>query len=155
MTSPTLRRAAGELAACDEARPESSPPPAAINGIATTKARWPRWRVLVGCMLAALLVVEAGLVGPQLAGALTAVWRADTGWLVVAAGAAGASMCMFARSRCQLLRAAGVRVPLRGCVAAVYAANSLHATMPGGGAFSTGYSFRWMRGRGASGAVAT
>jgi putative heme transporter len=64
-------------------------------------------------------------------------------------------MSMFARARCRLLRAAGVVVTLRGCVAAVYAANSLHATLPGGGAFSTGYSFRWMRCRGASGAVAT
>jgi hypothetical protein len=105
--------------------------------------------------LAALLVVEAGLVGPDLAGALNSLSGANAGWLVVATVAAAVSMSMFARARCRLLRAAGVVVTLRGCVAAVYAANSLHATLPGGGAFSTGYSFRWMRCRGASGAVAT
>lgn len=126
-----------------------------MNGGATTLSCRPRWRALVGCVLAALLVVEAGLVGPELAGALTSLARADAGWLVVAMVAAAASMSMFARARCRLLRAAGVVVPLRGSVAAVYAANSLHATLPGGGAFSTGYSFRWMRCQGASGAVAT
>lgn len=106
-------------------------------------------------MLAALLVVEAGLIGPELGDALRSFQRADAGWLVVATVAAAASMSMFARARCRLLRAAGVVVALRGSVAAVYAANSLHATLPGGGAFSTGYIFQWMRGRGASGAVAT
>lgn len=81
--------------------------------------------------------------------------RADVGWLVVATVATAVSMSMFVQARCRLLRAAGVVVPLRGLLAAVYAANPLHATLPGGGAFSTGYSFRWMRCRGASGAVAT
>ncbi|MGH3857478.1 MAG: lysylphosphatidylglycerol synthase transmembrane domain-containing protein [Pseudonocardiaceae bacterium] len=155
MTAPTLRWVDGEPAARDGARPESPPPPVAMNGGATTLSRRPRWRVVVGCMLAALLVVEAGLVGPEIAGALTSLSRADAGWLIVATVAAAASMSMFARARCRLLHAAGVVVPLRGSVAAVYAANSLHATLPGGGAFSTGYSFRWMRCRGASGAVAT
>jgi uncharacterized membrane protein YbhN (UPF0104 family) len=126
-----------------------------MNGTAKTLPRRPRWRAVVGCLLAALLVGEAGLIGPELADALRSFSRADASWLVVAAIAAAASMSMFARSRCRLLRAAGVVVPLRGCVAAVYAANSLHATLPGGGAFSTGYSFRWMRCRGASSAVAT
>ncbi|MCU1608098.1 MAG: hypothetical protein JWM45_14 [Pseudonocardiales bacterium] len=155
MTAPTLRRVTGELAACDDARPESAPPPVAMNGAATTLSRRRRWRGVVGCLLAALLVVEAGLVGPDFAGALRSLSSANAGWLVVATVAAAVSMSMFARARCRLLRAAGVVVTLRGCVAAVYAANSLHATLPGGGAFSTGYSFRWMRCRGASGAVAT
>lgn len=88
---------------------------------------------MVGCLLATLLVVEAGLIGPELAGALKSLSGANTGWLVAATVAAAASMSMFARARCRLLRAAGVVVSLRGCVAAVYAANSLHATLPGGG----------------------
>ena len=155
MTVPTLRRAAGELAAGDDPRAESLPPPAAMKGAATTLFRRPRWRALVGCMLVALFMVEAGLVRPELAGALRFLSRANPDWLVVAVVTAAVSMSMFARARCRLLRAAGVVVPLRGCVAAVYVANSLHATLPGGAAFSTGYSFRWMRRRGASGAVAT
>lgn len=126
-----------------------------MNRAATTLSRRPRRRALAGCLLAALLVVEAGLIGPELAGALRSLARANVGWLVVAAVAAAASMSMFARARCRLLHAAGVVVSLRGSIAAVFAANSLHATLPGGGAFSTGYSFRWMRNRGASGAVAS
>ena len=131
------------------------PPPVAMNRAATTLSRQPRRRALAGCLLAALLVVEAGLIRPELAGALRSLARANVGWLVVAAVAAAASMSMFARARCRLLHAAGVVVSLRGSIAAVFAANSLHATLPGGGAFSTGYSFRWMRNRGASGAVAS
>lgn len=153
MTAPTLPGVGGKLAANDDPRPQS--PPVALNGAATTLSGRRRWRALVGCLLVALLGVEAGLVGPDLAGALRAVWGANAGWLVMATVAAAASMSMFARTRCRLLRAAGVVVTLRGCVAAVYAANSLHATLPGGGAFSTGYSFRWMRGQGASRVVAT
>lgn len=126
-----------------------------MNGAATTLSRRRRWRAIVGCLLVALLVVEADLVGPDLASAMRSLSGANAGWLVVATFAAAASMSTFARARCRLLRAAGVVVTLRGCVATAYAANSLHATLPGGGAFSTGYSFRWMRCRGASGAVAT
>lgn len=126
-----------------------------MNGDAPGLSRRPRWRALVGCMLAALLLVEAGVVAPEFADALTSFSRADAGWLVIATVAAAASMSMFARARRRLLRAAGVVVPLRATIGAVYAANSLHATLPGGGAFSTGYSFRWMRSRGASGPVAT
>jgi uncharacterized membrane protein YbhN (UPF0104 family) len=40
-------------------------------------------------------------------------------------------------------------------VAAAYVANSLHASLPGGIAFSTGYTYRWMRGQGVSGLAAT
>jgi len=155
MTAPTLRRVGVELGADDDPRPQSPSPPVAINGAATTLLGRRRWRALVGCLLVVLVGVEAGLVGPDFAGALRAVSGANAGWFVVAAVAAAASMSMFARARCRLLRAAGVVVPPRGCVAAVYAANSLHATLPGGGAFSTGYSFRWMRGQGASQVVAT
>ncbi len=134
MTAPTLR-VAGELAACDDARPESTAPSVAMNGAAMTLFRRRRWRVLVGCLLAALFVVEAGLVGPDLAGALRSFSGANAGWVVVATVAAAASMNMFARVRCRLLGAAGVAVTLRGCVAAVYVANSLQATLPGGAPF--------------------
>jgi hypothetical protein len=64
-------------------------------------------------------------------------------------------MSMFARIRRRLLRAAGFRVPVRSAVAAAYVANALHATLPGGVAFSTGYTYRWMRGHGVTGPAAT
>jgi uncharacterized membrane protein YbhN (UPF0104 family) len=53
------------------------------------------------------------------------------------------------------MAAAGVRVPARSSLAAVYVANALHVTLPGGAAFSTAYTYRWMRNRGASGPAAT
>jgi uncharacterized membrane protein YbhN (UPF0104 family) len=40
-------------------------------------------------------------------------------------------------------------------VAAVYVANALHVSLPGGAAFSTAYTYRWMRNSGASRPVAT
>ncbi|NMI01910.1 lysylphosphatidylglycerol synthase transmembrane domain-containing protein [Pseudonocardia acidicola] len=119
------------------------------------RRRAPRWRRVAGCLLALLLAVEVVLVAPSLNAAVQALSRPSLGWLTLAVLAAAASMSMFARVRRRLLRAAGVRTSLSGSVAAVYVANALHATLPGGAAFSTAYSYRWMRSRGASGPVAT
>lgn len=103
----------------------------------------------------ALLAVEAVRSAPSLSGALASVAQANAAWLVVAVLAAAGSMSMFARSRRRLLRSAGVHVPVRSAVAAVYVANALHTTLPGGAAFSTGYTYRWMRSWGASRPAAT
>lgn len=114
--------------------------------------------VVVVVVAVVLLAVEAGMARPELRGTLHAIgalWRVDVGWVVVAVLAAPTSMIMFALTRRRLLLAAGTRVSARGAVAAAYVANSLHATLPGGVAFSTGYTYRWMRGRGVSGLVAT
>jgi hypothetical protein len=59
-------------------------------------------------------------------------------------------MSFFARTRRRLLAATGIRVPQRDALAAVYVANALHVTLPGGAAFSTTWTYRWMRARGAS-----
>jgi uncharacterized membrane protein YbhN (UPF0104 family) len=115
----------------------------------------PRWRRVIGYLLAPLFAVEAVLVVPSLDTALRALSRPSPGWLSLAVLAAGASMGMFALMRRRLLRAAGIRVSLLGSLAAVYVGNALHATLPGGAAFSTAYSYRWMRSRGASRPAAT
>jgi hypothetical protein len=103
----------------------------------------------------ALLAVEVVEIAPSMSGALTSVARARPGWILVAVLAAAGSMSMFALSRRRLLRAAGIVVPMRSAQAAVYVANALHTTLPGGAAFSTGYTYRWMRGWGASRPAAT
>jgi uncharacterized membrane protein YbhN (UPF0104 family) len=103
----------------------------------------------------AVLVAEVFVIRPEVGGALRSLWTVDYGWLGVAVLAEAASMAMFALARRRLLRAAGFRVPVRATVAAVLVANSMHATLPGGLAFSTGYTYRWMRGRGVSGPAAT
>ncbi|MCU1671330.1 MAG: hypothetical protein JWP40_4257 [Blastococcus sp.] len=112
-------------------------------------------RRLLAAAAVALLAVEAILVGPTLTGAVTSLFAARPGWVVVAVLAAAGSMSMFSRSRRRLLRAAGVHVPARSALAAVYVANAIHVTIPGGAAFSTAYTFRWMRRWGASGPAAT
>jgi uncharacterized membrane protein YbhN (UPF0104 family) len=118
-----------------------------------TRAR--TWRLVAAFVVVVVLVVELAVIRPEVGGALRSLWNVDYGWLAVAVLAAAASMGVFALVRRTLLRAAGFRVPVRATVAAVLVANSVHATLPGGVAFSTGYTYRWMRGRGVSGPAAT
>jgi uncharacterized protein (TIRG00374 family) len=108
-----------------------------------------RRRVVVGGLVVLLLGVEAVLAAPTLGGALAAVVRAQPWWVVAAVLAEAAAMDLFARLRRRLLAASGVRVGMRDTLAAVYIANAVHQTMPGGAAFSTAYAYRWMRERGA------
>jgi uncharacterized membrane protein YbhN (UPF0104 family) len=124
---------------------------------AGTRVPAPRrtWRPVAAVAVVAVLVAEVVVIRPEVGGALRSLWTVDYGWLGVAVLAEAASMAMFALVRRTLLRAAGFRVPVRATVAAVLVANSVHATLPGGFAFSTGYTYRWMRGRGVSGPAAT
>ena len=126
----------------------------AREGVRRTR-RYVTATVVVGVVV--FLAVEAGMARPELRGVLRTIeglWRVDVGWVVVAVLASPISMSMFALTRRRLLLAAGTRVSARSTVAAAYVANSLHATLPGGVAFSTGYTYRWMRGHGVSGLVA-
>lgn len=113
------------------------------------------WRRILVVAAIAVLGIEAYVAGPTLTGAVTSLAGARPGWVVAAAAAAGASMSMFSRSRRRLLRAAGVEVPARSSLAAVYVANAMHVTLPGGAAFSTAYTFRRLRGWGATRTTAT
>ncbi len=114
-----------------------------------------RVRRLLVAAAVALVVVEGVLVAPQVGRAVTALSAADVYWLVAAGLATAASMSMFARGRRRLLAAADVGAPAGGMLVAVYVANAFHLTLPGGAAFSTAYTYRWMRSRGATPAVAT
>jgi uncharacterized protein (TIRG00374 family) len=96
-----------------------------------------------------LLGTEVVLAAPTLGGALVAVVRARPVWIAAAVLAEAVSLDLFARMRRRLLVVVGVRVRVRDALAAVYAANAVHQTMPGGAAFSTAYMYRWMRERGA------
>jgi hypothetical protein len=106
-------------------------------------------------VVAGVLVTEAALVAPTLSSAVARLQDADPLWVAVAAAAAGTSMGFFARTRRRLLAAAGVRVRQRDALAAAYVANSVHVTLPGGAAFSTAWTYRWMRARGATGPAVT
>jgi uncharacterized protein (TIRG00374 family) len=119
------------------------------------RRRHPRWRVGLGLTVVALLGAELVLAAPTLSGALTALGKAQPGWIAVAVLAEAISMDLFARMRRRLLAAAGVRVRMRDALAATYVADAVHLTVPGGAAVSTAYAYRWMRERGAGAAVVT
>ncbi len=114
-----------------------------------------RFRLVSAAVVIGLLVVEAVVFAPTIESAVASLADADVTWFAVAVLAVSASMGMFALTRRRLLLAAGVRTSVGGSVAAALVANSLHATLPGGAAFSTAYTFRWMRGAGAGSAIAT
>jgi hypothetical protein len=105
-----------------------------------------RWRVVLGVAVVPLLGVELVLAAPTLAKALNALEGAQPWWIAAGVLAAATSMDLFARMRRRLLRAAGVRVRMRDAPAAVYVADAVHRTVPGGAVFSTTYAYRWMRG---------
>ena len=105
--------------------------------------------------MAAVLAVEVLLVAPEFSAVLTALSAARPGWLALAVLAEAGSLSMFAATRRRLLAAAGVAVPAGSTLAAVYEASALTLTLPGGSAFSTAYTYRWMRNRGASVPAAT
>jgi uncharacterized membrane protein YbhN (UPF0104 family) len=126
--------------------------PPSAEKVVRVPLSWRRGLVVVAVVV---LGVEAYLIGPSLTGAVTSLAGAHAEWAAVAALAAAGSMSMFSRSRRRLLRAAGVDVPARSSLAAVYVAHAMHVTLPGGAAFSTAYTFRRMRGWGATGTTAT
>jgi uncharacterized membrane protein YbhN (UPF0104 family) len=114
-----------------------------------------RWRVALGVAVVPLLGIELVLGAPTLTGALGALGRAQPWWIAAGVLAEATSMDLFARMRRRLLGAAGVRVRMRDALAAVYVADAVHRTVPGGAVLSTAYVYRWMRERGAGPAAIT
>jgi uncharacterized membrane protein YbhN (UPF0104 family) len=101
-----------------------------------------------------VLGVEVVLVAPFLGTAVASLLQAAPGWAGLALLATAGSLTAFALTRRRLLRTAGVRVSTRSSLASVLVSNAFHVTLPGGVAFSTGYSYRWMREHGAAPTVA-
>jgi uncharacterized membrane protein YbhN (UPF0104 family) len=110
--------------------------------------------ILATCVVPLVLGVEAVLVAPHLTGAAAALRAAPIGWVGLAVLAIAASLTAFALVRRRLLGAAGVRVSTGSSLASILVSNAFHVTLPGGLAFSTAYSYRWARERGAGATVA-
>jgi putative heme transporter len=132
------------------ALPDAPVPPALDPDV--RRRRLPR--ALVAGAVSLVLGIEAVLAAPHVEAAATALARAEAAWVGVAVLAAAASMTAFALVRRRLLGAAGVRVGLGSSLASILVGNALHVTLPGGIAFSTAYSYRWMREHGAGTSVA-
>jgi putative heme transporter len=74
--------------------------------------------------------------------------HADLKWIGIAVLAEIASMVVFARMQRWLLRAGGVRVPIRTMVEITVAGNAVSATLPGGVAWSAAWVFGQLGRRG-------
>ena len=117
-----------------------------------------RWRRIVRLALVvtmlAFLAVEAGVIGPYFGRAVDYLSDTDLRWLVLAVPAELWSVVAFARLQRRMLSAGGTHVPLRTMIGLTYAANALSVTLPAGSALSSGYTFRRLRGFGASAPLA-
>ncbi|UQX87286.1 flippase-like domain-containing protein [Jatrophihabitans telluris] len=117
--------------------------------------RHPWLRVTALAIVAAVLAVEGYAIAPHLAAARHALSHPRWGWLAIALWCELGSMVYFARVQRRMLAAGGVTLALRRAVAVTFAANAMSVTLPAGPVISTGYTFRRMRGWGASAPVVT
>jgi len=111
-------------------------------------------RLVLVATVFALLAVEARAIGPYVGRAAHSLGGMDLRWLVLAVPAELWSMVAFARLQRRMLSAGGTRVPLRSMIGLTYAANAMSVTLPAGTALSSGYTFRRLRGFGASAPLA-
>jgi uncharacterized protein (TIRG00374 family) len=107
-------------------------------------------RETVVVLALALVGVEVVVGHAYLARTLRAVGRAEPAWIAIAILAAVASMAQFARTQRRMLSAAGTHVPIRSMLRLVFEANAINMTLPGGTAFSVGYSATRLRRFGAT-----
>ncbi|WP_305785841.1 lysylphosphatidylglycerol synthase transmembrane domain-containing protein [Symbioplanes lichenis] len=115
------------------------------------------WRrgPMLAVAVVAILVVELVLGWGSLTGALHELRTPHWNWVAGGLVAEIASMGTYARMQRALLRGAGTETGIKKHVALAWAAHSLSVTLPGGPVFSTAYSFKHLRGFGASAAVAS
>jgi uncharacterized protein (TIRG00374 family) len=107
-------------------------------------------KLLLGIVLLSVLVVEGFAIGPYFGRALDAVSDPDPFWLSIAVVAELVSLSGAAHVQRRMLLAGGTKVPRGRMTALTYTANAVSATLPAGAALSSGYTFRRMRGWGAS-----
>lgn len=111
-----------------------------------------RWLpVLV--LLAIAWVLKSKL--PFLRNGLSVAAQAHPTWIALGIAGAFAALAAMAAVMVVLLRAGGVKVPLRKALNLVLAANAWSATMPGGQAFAALFSFNTMTSWGATKLLAT
>jgi putative heme transporter len=132
---------------------DAQPPWASQEGSTRGKYWWLRWAIIG--LAAAVLAVELVLVWDQLAKAWKSLVSANWWWVLVAVGAALASLHSFAHIQRTLLKSAGVHVKQWRSEAAFYAGNALSTTMPGGPVLSATFIYRQQRIWGASPVVAS
>ena len=111
-------------------------------------------KYVIGLVLAALAFYQLTGHRSELAEAADALGHLRWGWVLLGVVAEAASYLAFAQLQRRLLRAGGVRVPIRPMAAITLAANSIANSIPAGSVLAPLYSFRQYRHRGADQAVA-
>jgi len=112
-------------------------------------------KVVTALAVVSILAVEAFFIYPE----LQEYWQnrdnLQLKWILGAIVFAAISMDSFAQVQRVLLRSAGVLVPHRESAAAVYSANSISMTVPGGPVLSTAFLYKRQREWGATPGIAS
>ncbi|WP_176459768.1 lysylphosphatidylglycerol synthase transmembrane domain-containing protein [Rhodococcus sp. OK302] len=112
-------------------------------------------KVAIMVSVAAILGVEAYFIFPELQKYWPNRNNIQLEWFLGAIAFAAISMDSFAQVQRVLLRSAGIVVPQRESVAAIYAANSISMTVPGGPVLSTAFLYKRQREWGATPGIAS
>ena len=111
---------------------------------------WPAVRIVVSVALLGAAVYFIVRRASEVAAAWHLLGHLLWRWVAGAVLFEAASMVVFARMQRWLLRAGGVRVPLRTMVEITLAGNAMAATLPGGVAWAGAWAFGQLRRRGVS-----
>ena len=117
--------------------------------VAPSAGRWYRiWRVSRYILGLAAVGVAAWVVSgktDELSGASTYLDHLRWWWVAVAIGAEAVSYLALASLQRRLLRAGGVRVPMRAMTGIALAGNAIQNSLPGGVVFYSAYNYRQYR----------
>jgi uncharacterized protein (TIRG00374 family) len=138
------------------ALPSASPPPAVTQAQSAAGPKGPRtWRRLLTALVVTVLAVEVIAISPYLGRATHSLSNPRFGWLAAALAAELVSMAAFAHLQRRMVSAGGTRISIHRMVMLVYTSNAVSVSLPAGPALASGYTFRRLRGWGASIPLAT
>lgn len=130
--------------------PPAKPASASTRTPADARRRSPALRRLLTALVVGVLAGEVFAISPYLGRAAHSLSNPRFGWLAVALGAELVSMAAFAHLQRRMVAAGGTRISIRRMVMLVYTSNAVSVSLPAGPALASGYTFRRLRGWGAS-----
>ncbi len=112
-------------------------------------------RGLLVALVVGVLAAEVITISPYLGRATRSLSHPRLGWLTAALAAELVSMAAFAHLQRRMVSAGGTRISLHRMVMLVYTSNAVSVSLPAGPALASGYTFRRLRGLGATIPLAT
>jgi putative heme transporter len=122
---------------------------------ATTTRHRRALRGLLIAVVVGVLAVEVVAISPYLGRATRSLSNPRFGWLTAALAAELVSMAAFAHLQRRMVSAGGTRISIHRMVMLVYSSNAVSVSLPAGPALASGYTFRRLRGWGATVPLAT